>query len=400
MYAYCRPGLNRGLRPLDPGACAASRRSREDSSLFDEWAIPASGSCRTVVSVGGELRGEMVDMRFEFAALKRSRMVRRASFVVALLVVASSVATAPGCAQQSKPIPRIGFISSTPSGISEGLSAGLKELGLVEGRNITVEWRWTEGKPERVTELAAELVRLKPALIVTTSGQPTAAVKAATATIPIVFIAVADPVGTGLVASLARPGGNLTGLSNLASQEFSGKMVELLHTAVPHASTVAILMNPTNADHQRILSMDLPTAAKRLRLTLLPVEAQAVHEIDVAFERAARSRADAILVLGDPLIYVNRVRVAELAAKHRLPAMYFFRENVEAGGLMAYGPSLYDSGRRGATYVDKILKGARPADLSVEQAIKFDLVINRKTAAALGLEIPAPLLRQAEQVIE
>jgi putative ABC transport system substrate-binding protein len=342
----------------------------------------------------------MVSMRFEFAALKRSGMVRRASLVVALLAVAISVATALGCAEQSKVIPGIGFISSAPSGISEGLSAGLKELGLVEGRNITVDWRWTEGKPERVTELAAELVRLKPALIVTTSGQPTAAVKAATATIPIVFIAVADPVGTGLVASLARPGGNLTGLSNLASQEFTGKMVELLHTAVPHASTVAILMNPTNADHQRILSMDLPTAAKRLRLTLLPVEAQTVHELDVAFERAARSRADAILVMGDPLIYVNRVRVAELAAKHRLPAMYFFRENVEAGGLMAYGPSLYDSGRRGATYVDKILKGARPADLSVEQAIKFDLVINRKTAAALGLEIPAPLLRQADQVIE
>jgi putative tryptophan/tyrosine transport system substrate-binding protein len=207
-------------------------------------------------------------------------------------------------------------------------------------------------------------------------------------------------VGTGLVASLARPGGNLTGLSNVGSQEFSGKMVELLHTAVPHASTVAILVNPTNADHQRILSLELPTAAKRLRLTLTPLEAQAVHELDLAFARAARSRADAIVVLGDPLIYVNRARVAELAAKHRLPAMYFFRENVEAGGLMAYGPSLYDLGRRGASYVDKILKGARPADLAVEQPIKFDLVINRKTAAALGLKIPASLFMQADQVIE
>ena len=342
----------------------------------------------------------MVSMRFEFAALKRSGMVRRASLVVALLAVAIAVATALGCAQQSNPIPRIGFISSTPSGISEGLSAGLKELGLLEGRDITVDWRWTEGKPERVTELATELVRLKPDLIVTTSVQPTAAVKAATDAIPIVFIAAGDPVRTGLVTSLARPGGNVTGLSNLVSEEFSGKMIELLHTAVPQASTVAILMNPTNADHQRILSMDLPIAAKRLRLTLLPVEAQAVHELDVAFERAVRSRADAIVVMGDPLIYVNRVRVAELAAKHRLPAMYFFRENVEAGGLMAYGPSLYDLGRRGATYVDKILKGARPADLSVEQPIKFDLVINRTTAAALGLEIPALLLRQADQVIE
>ena len=178
----------------------------------------------------------------------------------------------------------------------------------------------------------------------TTSGQPTAAVKAATDAIPIVFIAVGDPVRTGLVASLARPGGNVTGLSNLVSEEFTGKMVEVLHAAVPQASRVAVLMNPTNADHQRVLAMDLPTAAERLRLTLLPVEAQAVHELDVAFERAARSRADAILVMGDPLIYVNRVRVAELAAEHRLPAMYFFHENVEAGGLMSYGPSLYDLG--------------------------------------------------------
>ena len=342
----------------------------------------------------------MVSMRFEFAALKRSEMVRSALLVVALLAVAVAAATAPGCAQKSNPIPRIGFISSTPSGISKGLSAGLKELGLVEGRDITVDWRWTEGKPERVTELAAELVRLKPGLIVTTSDQPTAAVKAATDAIPIVFIAVGDPVRTGLVASLARPGGNITGLSNLVSEEFTGKMVELLQTAVPQASTVAILMNPTNADHQRIRSMDLPTAARRLHLTLPTVEAQAVHELDVAFERAARSRADAIVVMGDPLIYVNRVRVAELAAKHRLPAMYFFRENVEAGGLMAYGPSLYDLGRRGATYVDKILKGARPADLSVEQPIKFELIINLKTAKALGLTIPQSLVQRADEVIQ
>ncbi len=343
----------------------------------------------------------MVSMLFEFAALKRSETVRSALLVVALLAVAVAAATAPGCAQKSNPIPRIGFISSTPSGISKGLSAGLKELGLVEGRDITVDWRWTEGKPERVTELAAELVRLKPDLIVTTSGQPTAAVKAATDAIPIVFIAVGDPVRTGLVASLARPGGNITGLSNLVSEEFTGKMVELLQTAVPQASTVAILMNPTNADHQRILSWTCRPPPDDCTSPCPPtVEAQAVHELDVAFERAARSRVDAIVVMGDPLIYVNRVRVAELAAKHRLPAMYFFRENVEAGGLMAYGPSLYDLGRRGATYVDKILKGARAADLSVEQPIKFELIINLKTAKALGLTIPQSLVQRADEVIQ
>jgi putative ABC transport system substrate-binding protein len=333
-------------------------------------------------------------------ALKCVRIAHAGSSVVAILAVGITLVAAPACTPQSERIPRIGFLSSTPSTISEGLKAGLEVRGLVEGRNITVDWRWTEGKPERVAELAAELVRLKPDLIVTTSVQPTAAVKMATDTIPIVFIAAGDPVRTGLVASLARPGANVTGLSNLVSEEFSGKMIELLHAAVPRAAKVAVLLNPTNADHQRIMAADMPTAADRLRLTLLPIEAQTVDELDVAFERAARLRADAIVVLGDPLIYVNRARAAELAAKHRLPAMYFFRENVEAGGLMSYGPSLYDLGRRGATYVDKILKGARPADLPVEQAIKFDLVINLKAAKALGLMIPPALLQQAEQVIE
>jgi putative tryptophan/tyrosine transport system substrate-binding protein len=337
------------------------------------------------------------------AAVPISRQViagRAMPLCLAIVALAFVLLAAPGNAQQIGKVPRIGFLSSTPSGISEGFREGLKELGRVEGRNTIVEWRWTEGKAERSSELAAELVRLKPDLIVTTSNQPTAAVKAVTDTIPIVFVSVADPVVTGLVASLARPGGNVTGLAALAAEGFTGKMLELLQVAVPQAARVAILMNPTSADHRRVVSPELPTVAERLRLTLLPIEVQTANQLDGAFERAARSRADAIVVLGDPLVYVNRVRVAELAAKQRLPAMYFFRESVEAGGLMSYGPSLHDLGRRAATYVDKILKGARPTDLPVEQPTKFDFTINLKTARALGLAMPPDLLRRADQVIE
>ena len=339
-------------------------------------------------------------LRAMVSALTRMGAARAASVVVAMLALALAIVTMPGCGRQTDRIPRIGFLSSVPSAISDGFREGLKELGLAEGSNIIVEWRWTEGKPERSPELAAELVKLKPDLIVTTAGQPTAAAKAATDTIPIVFIAVGDPVRTGLVPSLARPGGNITGFANLVSREFSGKMLEMLQMAVPGATRVGVLMNPTSADHRKIVSADLPPAAERLGLTLIPIEVKAVDELDAAFERAARSGANAIMVLGDPLIYVHRVRVAELAARQRLPAVYFFSENVDAGGLMSYGPSLHDLGRRAATYVDKILKGARPADLPVEQPTKFDLVINLKTAKVLGLVIPPALLRQAERVIE
>jgi putative ABC transport system substrate-binding protein len=343
----------------------------------------------------------MVSMlRAVVSALTRLRVARAALLVVAMLALALTLVATPGCGRQTDRIPRIGFLSSVPSSVSDGFREGLKERGLAEGSNIIVEWRWTEGKPERSPELAAELVKLKPDLIVTTSGTPTAAVKAATDTIPIVFIAVGEPVRTGLVPSLARPGGNITGFANLVSEGFSGKMLEMLQAAVPGALKVGVQMNPTNPDHRQVVSTDLPPAAERLGLTLIPIEVKVVSELDAAFERATRSRADAIVVLGDPLIYVHRVRVAELAARQRLPAVYFFSENVDAGGLMSYGPSLHDLGRRAATYVDKILKGARPADLPVEQPTKFDLVINLKTAKALGLAIPPALLRQAERVIE
>jgi len=337
------------------------------------------------------------------AAVPISRQViagRAIPLLLAIGAVAFVLLAAPSGAQQTGKIPRIGFLSSAPSGISEGFRERLKEVGRIEGRNIIVEWRWTEGKAERSSGLAAELVRLAPVVIVTTSSQPTVAVNAATATIPIVFVSVADPVGTGLVASLARPGGNVTGLAALAAEGFTGKMFELLKVAVPQASRVAILMNPTSADHRQVVSPELPAVAEQLRLTIFPIEVQAAQELDAAFERATRSRADAIVVLGDPLVYVNRVRVAELAAKQHLPAMYFFRESVEAGGLMSYGPSLHDLGRRAATYVDRILKGASPADLPVEQPTKFELVINLKTAKSLGITIPKDMLLRADEVIQ
>ena len=337
--------------------------------------------------------------RRTFPVCERVIARRAVSFGLSLLVLATALVAPPSHAQPAGKIPRIGFLSSTPSAISEGLQAGLKELHHVEGRNISIEWRWTQGRAERSLELASELVQLKPDLIVVTAPGPSVDVKAATNTIPIVFISAGDPIRLGLVTSLARPGGNATGLTSLAANEFTGKMIEMLQLAVPQASRVAVLLNPTNGD-ARIIAGELPTIAERLRLTLLPIEAQAANELETAFERASRSRADAIVVVGDPLVYVHRDRIAQIAAKYRLPAIYFFSESVEVGGLMSYGPSLRDMGRRAATYVDKLLKGASPANLPVEQPTTFDLVINLKTAKALGLTIPPALLQRANRTIE
>jgi len=303
-------------------------------------------------------------------------------------------------AQQTVRTPRIGMLAGARGPTSEGLRQGLGELGYTEGRNIFIDWRWTEGKAERVSQLASELILSGPDLIVTSAPQPSLAVKAQTTTIPVVFVAVGDPVGVGLVASLARPGGNVTGFSTFVPGGFSGKGAELLKEAVPRLSRLAVLTNPTNAMHRLALSTELAPAVERLRIVLLPVEARTAPELDSAFESAVRSRADAIWVFGDSLILIQRARVAELAARYRLPALYINRENVEAGGLMAYGASVHDLARRAATYVDKILKGAKPADLPVEQPTKFELVINLKTAKALTLTIPQTLLLQADQIIE
>jgi len=326
-------------------------------------------------------------------------VIDRRAFVTGLGAVLATPLAAE--AQQQGRTPRIGvLLGRLPGPFSEGLRQGLRELGYTEGRNIFVEWRSTEGKAEPVSELVSKLVQGKPDVIVTSSPQPSLAAKAATTTIPLVFIGVGDPVGVGLVASLARPGGNVTGLATFVPGGFTAKGAELLKEAVPHLSRLAVLMNPTNAMHQLVVSTDLPAASERLHVTILPVEARTAQELDGAFETAARSRADAIWVFGDILTFTERVRIAELAARHRLPALYLSREHVEAGGLMSYGANLHDLGRRAATYVDKILKGAKPGDLPVEQPTKFDFVINLKTAKALGLTIPPSLLLRADQVIE
>jgi putative tryptophan/tyrosine transport system substrate-binding protein len=256
------------------------------------------------------------------------------------------------------------------------------------------------GEAERAAELAADLVRLQPDVIVTSAPQPTLAAKAATATIPIVFFGVADPVRTGLVATLSRPGGNITGLATMVPGGFAGKQIELLREAVPQVSRMAVLINPTNASHQQIVANELPGTAERLRLPLLTVEARAGDALEGAFEAAVRERTGAIVVLGDPLVTVHRARIVGLAAKHRLPAIYLFRDAVEAGGLMAYGPNFRDLGRRAASYVDRVLKGTRPADLPVEQPTKFELVINLKTAKDLGLTIPQSVQLRADEVIQ
>ena len=274
----------------------------------------------------------------------------------------------------------------------------LRELGYVEGQNLIVERRFSEGKAERLPDLAADLVRLKVDVIVAASGPAPLAAQSVTKTIPIVMTNQADPVGSGLVANLARPGGNITGLS-LLSVEIVGKQLALLKEAIPRVSRVAVLRNPTNKDHALLLK-EVEVAARSLRVQPQTFEARGSEEFNGAFAAMTRERAGAVLVLGDPMFFVHRTRIPDLAAKHRLPTMFVQREHAEAGGLMAYGANLSGMFRQVATFVDKILRGAKPADLPVEQPTKFELVINLKTAKALGLTIPPSLLQRADQVIE
>jgi putative ABC transport system substrate-binding protein len=277
----------------------------------------------------------------------------------------------------------------------------LRGLGYMQDRNMTIEWRSSEGEAEKLPELAADLARAKVDVIVATALQPAHAVGQATKTIPIVFVVTADPVGHGLVANAARPGGNMTGLAIYAREESSDRVLELIKATNPRASSVAVLTNPDNPIHRELLAQALPAAAQRTNIRLVKLEARSAADLQKAFETAVRERADALYVLGgDPLIFINRARIVELAAKNRLPAIYTGRSAVEAGGLMSYGPKLRDLFQRAASYVDKILKGARPGDLPVERSTKFELVINLKTAKALGLGISPPLLQRADAVIQ
>jgi putative ABC transport system substrate-binding protein len=307
-------------------------------------------------------------------------------------------------AQQAAKIARIGYLGTNPAAIphlQEAFRQGLRDLGYVEGRNLVIEYRSAEGKLERLPALAAELVALKVDVIVAASTAAALAAKHATRTLPIVFTAVGDPVTSGLVTSLARPGGNVTGSSFFAS-ELVGKYLEHLKQAVPGVSRVAFLWQPGAVGERTEKDMlkGAEVAARALGVRLQVVEARGPEDFDRAFSDMTRARAGALTVLGSSMFFGERRRLVDLAAKNRLPAVYQWREFVDAGGLMSYGPNVADLYRRAATYVDKILKGAKPGDLPVEQPTKFELVINLKTAKALGLTIPPSLLQRADEVIQ
>ena len=323
------------------------------------------------------------------------------TLITSLLATVLLSTVPPGEAQQPAKVPRIGFQLDSPASAvtarTEAFRQGLRELGYIEGKNIIIEWRSAEGKIERRSELAAELVRLKVDLIVSGGPSVTRGVKEATSTIPIVMAQDTDPVGSGFVASLARPGGNITGLAALAP-EMSGKQLDLLKQIVPKLSRVAVIGNS-----------NVPGDAQALRETVLAAGSFDVYlryldvpdpkDIETVFRAAAKGRADAVLVLGNPILNAHRKQIVDLAVKHRLPATYARPEFVEAGGLMTYGTSYNDLFRRAATYVDKILKGAKPADLPVEQPTKFEFVINLKAAKQIGLTIPPNVLARADRVI-
>jgi putative ABC transport system substrate-binding protein len=303
-------------------------------------------------------------------------------------------------AQQGAKVWRIGVLSTADGPEWEAFRQGLRTLGYIEGRNIFIDYRWHAGNFDHLPALAAaELVDLKVALVVTAGPQPTRAAKAATATIPIVFVSVGDPVRLGLVQSLAQPGGNVTGFQTLVLGGFGGKQLELLKAAAPSITRVAVLIIPSNPLHRPYLQETAP-AADALKLKLQIVEAHSADELGRAFETAVGGRADAMHVYGDSITFLHRKHIAELALTSRLPTIFLFKPNVEAGGLLSYGPSEPDMYGRAARIVDKILKGAKPSDLPVEQPTTFELVINLKTAKALGLTIPPALLARADEVIQ
>jgi putative tryptophan/tyrosine transport system substrate-binding protein len=277
---------------------------------------------------------------------------------------------------------------------------GLRDHGWIEGKNLIIDYRSAEGRAERIPPLAAELVALKPDLLVGPSPQVAVALKSATATIPIVFVAVFDPVAIGLVQSMSRPGGNITGLATYAPGDWIAKRIEILRELVPSASNIALLVNPDNPVHRLTLAEEVPRTARSFGVALPIVEATTADELDTAFASAVAQQADAMIVFADPLTTNQHApRVVALAAEHHLPAIYLFRQFAD-GGLIVYGTDLADLLRRAGGYVDKILNGTKPADLPVEQPTKFELVINMKTAKALGLSVPPSILVRADEVME
>ena len=320
------------------------------------------------------------------------------------IIVAAMLLAVPGIAEAQQPgkIPRIGYLStntaaamSTPT---EAFRLGLRELGYVEGKNIVIEWRDTEGAADRQRALVAELIGLKVDVIVTGGATATRAAKEATVTIPIVMTQDPDPIGNGFIASLARPGGNITGLSNV-NRELSGKRLELLKELVPKLSRVAVFGTstfPGNAENLK----EIQLAAKTLAVQLQYIEVRDPKDIETAFRTASKGRAEAVLGVGGGVLNSVRAQLVELAAKTRLPAIYPNGQFVDAGGLMSYSANIADLNRRAAVYVDKILKGAKPADLPVEQPTKFEFIVNLKTAKQIGLTIPPNMLARADRVIK
>jgi putative ABC transport system substrate-binding protein len=340
---------------------------------------------------------------FDFAQHKLRRSIQNRKWRGILATLALIV----GCvgiaeAQQQAKMPRIGLLSPFSPSVTalwhQAFRQGLRDLGYVEGQNIILEYRYAENRYDRLPDLAVELVSLKVAAIVTVSTPAVQAAKQATSTIPIVFAAISDPVGDGFVASFARPGGNITGLTVLAP-ELSGKRLDLLKEAFPRVWRVAVLSNPTNASHVLILK-ETETAARTLGLSLQSVRVQRPNDLEGAFSSMAHERASALVVLPDPFLASQRTQIIDLAAKNHLPVMYDRREYVDNGGLMSYGPSFPYQFQRAAIYVDKILKGTKPANLPVEQPTKFELVINLKAAKQIGVTIPPNVLARADRVIK
>jgi putative ABC transport system substrate-binding protein len=324
--------------------------------------------------------------------------MQRRDFIVLL----SAAAAWPLAARADPKIPRIGFMGNSTAALEANLvdafRAGLRELGYEEGRNIDIEFRWANGKYDRFPALVSELIADQVDLIVTAGTPASMAVKKATTVVPLVMVAVGDPVGTGLVASLARPGGNLTGLSSIAP-DLEGKRLQLLREVVPALSRVAMFVNSLNPFH--ISSMDQArAAAQAMGIKVQMHDIRKSEDLDGAFAAIRKERPDALLILADRLFLHDRQRIVEFAKEQRLPNVNAYKELVEDGGLMSYGPSYEDMHKRAAIYVDKILKGAKPADLPIEQPSKFTFVVNLKAAKALGLTVPSQLLGLSDQLIE
>jgi putative ABC transport system substrate-binding protein len=330
------------------------------------------------------------------------RLAVRAATTVVLLLLWAFVGTP--AAQSQQKVPRVGYLNIGPESDPvrqrwlEAFRQGLRDLGYVEGQNIAIESRWADGKHDRLPALAADLVRSKVDVIVTTSGAATRAAQQVTRTIPIVMSLANDAVGSGLIASLARPGGNVTG-QTIVTADLAAKQVQLLKEVAPRVSRAALLTNPNNPA-SAAFSREAHAAARALGVRLQTLEARNPQEIDSAFAAMTKERADALLILPDGIFVSQRGQIAELAVKRRLPSVYGMGEYAEAGGLMTYSASFLEMSRRAATFVDKILKGAKPADLPVAQPTTFELVINLRTARAIGLTIPPSLVQRADQIID